>query len=111
MFLLYNSEDLSKMTKLTKNDILHLAALSGLNLTQKEVGKLSSDLSSVIGFFEELKKVDTKNVSPTSQTTGLENVTREDEIDVFQSLSAEDALYNGRDTKNGFFKVPIVLKK
>ena len=109
--MLYNSEDLLNMIHLTKSDILHLAKLSGLTLTEKEVKELSYDLSSVISFFEELKETNTKNILPTSQTTGLENITRADKIDTNQTLSLEDVMYNANDNKNNLFKVPIILKK
>lgn len=97
-------------TKLTKTEIEHLAKLVGLKLTDEEIDRIGDQLSSVIDYFEELKKVDTSKVVPTSQTTGLVNITRSDVIKN-QPLLIEDALYNASDTYNNMFKVPIILKK
>ena len=109
--MLYNSEDLVHMTRISKKDILHLANLSGLSLTQAEVQKLTLDLTNIINFFEELQKVDTSNILATSQTTNLENITRDDVNQNESALNLEDALFNASDTKNNLFKVPIILKK
>jgi aspartyl-tRNA(Asn)/glutamyl-tRNA(Gln) amidotransferase subunit C len=98
------------MVKLTKDDILHVAGLAKLEIDDSEIEKYSSQLSSVIGYFSELSEVDTKNVEPTSQTTGLENVYRQDEIKSENSFDQNESLSGSDNVHNGFFKVKAILE-
>lgn len=66
--------------KLTKQEVEHIAALARLELTEKEKEKFAIQLSSILGYVEKLKKVDLSKVLPTAQVTGLQNVTRPDEV-------------------------------
>ncbi len=96
------------MAKLTKKDVLHVALLSNLKLTEKEIKKFTPQLDKIIEFVATLSEVDTENVEPTSQTTGLTNVLREDVIKTDEMLTEEQAL-SAADAKNGYFKVPAIL--
>lgn len=90
-----------------KLDITHIAKLANLPLTDSEKNKLEKQLEETAEYVKELDGVDTKDVEPTSQVTGLENVTREDEVK--PSLSRDDALKNSKSTYKGFFKVKGIL--
>jgi len=90
-----------------KFDVSLVAKLANLPLTDEEKEKLEKQLEETAAYVEELDEVDTANVEPTSQVTGLENVTREDEIT--PSLPQEEALKNAKATHNGLFKVKGVL--
>ena len=68
------------MAKLTKKEVLHVAELSNLKLTDSEVKKLTPQLDKIIEFVGILNEVDTENIEPTSQTTGLTDILREDVI-------------------------------
>lgn len=68
------------MTKLSGDDVRHIAKLCRLNLSDDEVEKFAGELSSILGFVDKLQEVDTKDVEPTPQATGLTNVFREDEV-------------------------------
>lgn len=97
------------MSKLTKADVLHVAKLAKLDLTESEIKKFLPQLSNVIEHFSEMDKVDTSQVEPTSQTTGLENVFRGDEIK--ESSFTQDTALSGSDkVYNGYFKVPAILE-
>jgi aspartyl-tRNA(Asn)/glutamyl-tRNA(Gln) amidotransferase subunit C len=98
------------MAKLTVNDVKHTAQLANLPLTSKELSKFQKQLSSVVDYIDELKQVDTTDIEPTSQTTGLENVFREDEIDITRILSQDEALSGTEKVHNGFFVVDMVLE-
>ena len=65
---------------LKKEDVLKVAKLSRLELSDAEIEKFTPQLSSVFEMFERLDAEDLKDVEETSQVTGLENITREDEI-------------------------------
>lgn len=95
--------------KLTREDVLHVAKLSNLSLTDAEVDKFVDQLSSIVDFVSELEEVDTTNVEPTSQTTGLSSVLREDEIKVDNSLTTEEAVSGSDKVHNNMFKVPAIL--
>lgn len=98
------------MAKLTRADVLHVAKLAKLNLSEEEIVKFTSQLSTVVDYFGELSNVDTTNIEPTSQTTGLTNVFREDIVTSNQSLTQDQALSGTDKTHNGFFKVPAILE-
>lgn len=99
------------MSSLGNDDVVHVAKLAKLDLTKKEVEKFKSQLSNVLGYVEELNKVDTEGIEPTSQTTGLLNVTRQDEVDSMKVLRVEDALSGTDKTHNDYFVVPAVIDK
>ena len=96
---------------LTKKDVKHVAGLANLKLTADEVEKFSGQLSEVLNYIEELKKVDTSDVEPTSQTTGLENITRKDDRQPQRDLTQSSALSGTEETYNGYFSVPGILEK
>ena len=92
-----------------KVDVLHIAKLAKLSLDSKEVKKYEEQLSSILSYIDKLKEVDTDNTQETSQTTGLENITSEDETS--PSLSQEEALSNTKNKHNGLFKVKAILEE
>jgi aspartyl-tRNA(Asn)/glutamyl-tRNA(Gln) amidotransferase subunit C len=91
-----------------KIDISHIAKLANLTLSDEEKSKFEKQLEETIHHIENLDSVDTSDAEPTSQVTGLENITREDEIK--PSLSQEEALSNAKATHKGFFKVKGILQ-
>jgi aspartyl-tRNA(Asn)/glutamyl-tRNA(Gln) amidotransferase subunit C len=99
------------MAKLTKDQVLHVAKLAKLKLTDAEVDKYTSQLSSVLDYFSELSEVNIKDVEPTSQTTGLTNVFRDDEVVGHVSLTQDEVLSGTEETHNGYFKVKAVLEE
>jgi aspartyl-tRNA(Asn)/glutamyl-tRNA(Gln) amidotransferase subunit C len=99
------------MTTLTLDDVTHVAKLASLPLTEDEIKKFQKQLSVVISYIDELSEVDTSDTEPTSQTTGLENVFRNDEIDVLRQLNSDDALSGSDKTYNGYFVADMVLKE
>ena len=98
------------MARLTKADVIHVAKLANLNLSDSEINKFLPQLSSIIDFVGQLNEVDTKNVEPTAQVTGLENVFRDGEADPSKCLSQDEVLSGTDKTYNGFFKVPAILE-
>lgn len=99
-----------KKTLLTREEVLHVAKLAQLELTEEEVSKFQKQLSEVLDYVGQLQSVDTDGVPETSQVTGLENVSREDKVDLDHCLSAQEALANAPQTKNGYIKVKAVMK-
>lgn len=101
----------SAAKRITKKDINHVAELSNLNLTDKEIEKFTPQIDKIIDFVASLSEVNTDNVAPTSQTTGLINVMREDVVNVEPILSNDKALSNTNSHHNGLFKVPAILSE
>lgn len=66
------------MTKISDDEVRHLAVLGSLELTDEEFGNLREDIENIITHVDALSAVDTSGVEPTYQVTDLENVMRED---------------------------------
>ena len=81
---------MAKQVELTKSDILHIAKLANLTLSEKEVEKYLGQLSDILSYFEKLNEVDTAKIPETSQVTGLINVAREDVIMNDQTIKKGD---------------------
>ncbi len=94
--------------KLNREEVLHIALLARLGLTETEVDKLREQLSDILENFEALQKVDTTGVTPTAQSIALQNVMRGDEV--APSLSQSQVLINAPQKEENFFKVRAVLE-
>lgn len=99
------------MVKLSGADIKHVAKLAKLSLTAAEIKKLQKQLAKVIGYISQLNEVETAGVTPTSQTTGMENVFREDKIHPTGQLIPQEALSGTEKTQNDYFVVKQVISK
>lgn len=96
------------MAKLSREDILKLARLAQLELTDEEIGKFQKEISEILGYVEQLRNVDVKGLKPTYQVTGLKNVTRKDEI-IDYGIAQADLLKNVPELENKQIKVRRVL--
>lgn len=63
---------------ISEEQVKHIARLAKLELSQKDLSKFSTQLNNILGYVEQLSEVDTEGVEPTSQVTGLVNVTEGD---------------------------------
>jgi len=68
------------MADLTREDVLKLARLARLTLSDEEVERYCKELTEILHYVELLQNTDVTGLEPTSQVTGLTNVTREDEV-------------------------------
>lgn len=68
------------MAKLSRKDVLNLARLSRLKLTDSEIKQFQSEISTILGYVEQLQSVKLDNIDPTYQVTGLSNVMRADKL-------------------------------
>lgn len=96
------------MSKLTKDDVLKLAHLSRLKLTDDEIERFRSELSSILDYVRMLDEVDVKGLEPTYQVTGLKNVMRGDEVLDYRAKPA-DLLRGAPAAYKNQFKVRRVL--
>ena len=94
--------------KLSRDEVLHIALLARLGLTETEVDKLSEQLSNILENFEVLQQVDTSGIPPTAQAIALQNVMREDKEAA--SLPPDQVLANAPQREGDFLKVRAVLE-
>lgn len=98
------------MAKLSNDDVKHVALLAQITLSEEEVENYKEQLSKVVEHIDQLSEVDTNLVTPTSQTTGVENIFRPDAVDEARMLKSEEALSNAPRKHNNYFSVEKILK-
>jgi len=94
---------------ITIQDVEHIAKLARLRLTEEEKLRFQKELGKIIEYFDQLKKLNTEGVPPTTHVVPLENVLREDVIKT--CLPVDEALANAPDRKGNYFRVPKVVEK
>jgi aspartyl-tRNA(Asn)/glutamyl-tRNA(Gln) amidotransferase subunit C len=87
-----------------RQQVLHVAKLARLKLTDEEVERMSDELSSILEHVERINELDLDGVEPTSHVVDVENVLRPDEPR--PSLPRERALQNAPDATDDGFRVP-----
>ena len=88
------------MSNLSKDDVLKLAKLARLKLTDAEISRYQKEFTEILTYIEQLSNADTDNLLPTYQVTGLSTVTRPDEV-IDYGTSQEDLLKNVAKVKDG----------
>ncbi|MGB7999969.1 MAG: Asp-tRNA(Asn)/Glu-tRNA(Gln) amidotransferase subunit GatC [Anaerobacillus sp.] len=96
------------MSRITKEEVKHVANLARLEMDEAEVEKFTTQLDDIISMAEQLNELDTENVEPTTHVLDLKNVLREDKVQPW--LSREEALKNAPDQANGQVKVPSIFE-
>lgn len=94
--------------KLTIDEVKHIAKLANLKMSDDDLTKFQEQLSEIIQFVDQLTEMNTKDVIPTSQVTGQENIFREDNIT--PSFSQEEALVNAPKKHKGYFMVKAIFE-
>lgn len=95
--------------KISREEVLHIARLARVGLTEEEVERLTQQLSNILNNFAALEQVETANVSPTAQPIPLQNVMKPDEI--YPSLPQDTVLANAPKKEGDFFRIKIVLEE
>jgi aspartyl-tRNA(Asn)/glutamyl-tRNA(Gln) amidotransferase subunit C len=93
---------------LTREEVEHVALLGRLELDEQEIDRFTQQLNSVLEYFEQLRKIDTQGVPPTSHVIPLTDVMRDDEP--APSLPVEDILANAPSRIAETFRVPKVVE-
>ena len=96
------------MTQISREDVLRLARLSKLQLTDDEIDALASDITAILGYVEQLDELDTEGVEPTYQVTGLTSVWRADEVEM-GDVSRDELLSLAPESTDNQIKVQKVL--
>lgn len=85
-----------------------ISTLSRLTPIDTERQNLAAQMSSIIGFVEQLNELDTSHIEPLHHVLDLHTVLREDAVR--ESLSRDEALQNAPERKEDYFIVPKVIK-
>jgi aspartyl-tRNA(Asn)/glutamyl-tRNA(Gln) amidotransferase subunit C len=96
------------MSQLTKEEVLKLAKLARLQLTDAEVDKYVHELGDILNYVELLSNVDTEGLEPTNQVTGLHSVYRPDVVVEYQA-KPEALISETPDNKDGYIKVKRMI--
>lgn len=94
---------------LDQEQVRKVATLARLALTEDEEVQFTQQLGDILGYFEQLKELDTTDVPPTTRAIDVSNVTRPDDLVPFGDRSA--LLGAAPDQDGDFFKVPKILSK
>jgi aspartyl-tRNA(Asn)/glutamyl-tRNA(Gln) amidotransferase subunit C len=111
--------------KVTEKDVVYVADLANLELTEEERTRMVRDLNSILGYIDMLNQLDTQDVPPMAQVSDRHGVdaskegsdrfayaNREDAHEgLRKSLPHEAALANAPASDGTFFKVPKVIEK
>jgi aspartyl-tRNA(Asn)/glutamyl-tRNA(Gln) amidotransferase subunit C len=89
---------------ITREQVLHVAKLAHLDLTDEEVDRFREQLSAILDAVSKVSELDLADVPPTSHPLELVNVWREDEPR--PSLPLDEAFANAPDRDGDFFRVP-----
>ena len=93
---------------ISKKEVEHVARLARLGLNEDEKELLAKQLSTILDYADILKKLDTKDVPPTSHAIPMKNIFREDKAE--PCLETEEILNNAPDQEEHMFKVPKIIE-
>jgi aspartyl-tRNA(Asn)/glutamyl-tRNA(Gln) amidotransferase subunit C len=92
------------MARITKDEVLHVARLARLELSDDEVGRLQEQLSDILEAVSKVSELDLSDVPPTAHPLEIANAWAEDVPR--PCLELDDVFANAPDREDGFFKVP-----
>jgi aspartyl-tRNA(Asn)/glutamyl-tRNA(Gln) amidotransferase subunit C len=91
-----------------KMDIEKVARLARLELSKEEKEIFGNQLEQILTYMEQLNRLDTTGVEPTSHAIPIYNVFRDDEVK--PSFPHEEVLAIAPDEEEGHFKVPRIIE-
>ncbi len=92
----------------SKDEVRYIAKLSKLNVGDEKLDKMTSDLSSIVEFANNLSTIDIDGVRPTAHILDIKNVFRKDEVS--DSYDREKILKNAPESQAGCISVPKVVE-
>jgi aspartyl-tRNA(Asn)/glutamyl-tRNA(Gln) amidotransferase subunit C len=93
--------------RISRDDVLHVARLARLDVTEAEVDALTVELGAVLGHAADIAALDLAGVPPTAHPRPLANVLRDDAVR--PSLDRDEVLAQAPDVVDGRFRVPPIL--
>ena len=92
---------------LSREEVLKVALLGRLKLSEAELEKFTTQLNQIVGYVEQLQQLDTEDVEPMAHPLPINNVFRADEVK--DSIGIDKALANAPKRDAEFYLVPPVL--
>ncbi|MDJ0691737.1 MAG: Asp-tRNA(Asn)/Glu-tRNA(Gln) amidotransferase subunit GatC [Xenococcaceae cyanobacterium MO_188.B32] len=90
-----------------REQVKKVAYLARLDITPEEEQQFTTQLNSILDYFEQLSELDTENVPPTTRAIELSNITRSDRLNPFPD---KEALIKAAPEQEGeYFRVPKIL--
>jgi aspartyl-tRNA(Asn)/glutamyl-tRNA(Gln) amidotransferase subunit C len=89
---------------ITREDVLHVAALARLELGEDEIGRLTAQLNDILAAVGKVSELDLSDVPPTSHPLSVVNAFRPDVVR--SSLPLDDAFANAPERDGDHFRVP-----
>ena len=93
--------------RITDADVVKVARLARLDLTDAEIDRTTSQLASMLDHFADIDALDLDDVEPMTQPYRLSNVFREDVI--VPGLDRDEVLAEAPDAQDGRFRVPPII--
>ncbi|MCL1463377.1 Asp-tRNA(Asn)/Glu-tRNA(Gln) amidotransferase subunit GatC [Argonema galeatum] len=90
-----------------REQVHKVANLARLELTPAEEEQFTTQMGSILEYFEQLSELDVSNVQPTTRAIHVSNITRQDELRPYPDREA--ILSCAPDRDDDFFKVPQIL--
>lgn len=94
---------------LSREEILHLAHLARLSLSEEEIDTFAKQFGETIDYIKNLDELDTKDIPPTNSVVDLKNVMYDDGTKNEIGLTVEEALQNAKKTKENEFVVERIM--
>jgi len=94
--------------RLSRGNLEHVAKLGRLELTSEEKTKFTSQMGSILEYFEKLDAVDTSRVQAIDQINDMENIAASDEVK--EKRERDELLKNAPEQEDGFIKVKAVFE-
>lgn len=94
---------------ISKDEVKRIADLARIELTAAEIEQYQVELSGILDYIDQLNELDTTDVPPTAQVTGLENQMRPDVVNY--EFKRDDMLASAIETAEGHVKVKSVFNK
>lgn len=95
------------MTTLDREAVHKIAHLARLDITEQEEQQFTTQLSSILDYFDQLSQLDTTDVPPTTRAIELSNITRSDKTISYDHREA--LLKEAPEPDGDFFRVPQIL--
>ena len=92
------------MARITKEEVLHVARLARLELSDDDVAKFQEQLSDILAAVSKVSELDLTDVPPTAHPLAIENAWAEDEPR--PCLTLDEVFANAPDREDSYFKVP-----
>lgn len=92
---------------ISKEEIIHIAKLASLNLSDEEIEKYTGDMQEILAFANMINNVDTEGMNETVAANEKCNVFRKDEVVKFENR--ELLLQNAPSQDEGMFRIPKVI--